>query len=91
MRCQNLAGAVEVVLRSDPEHQESNRLESPSLLADSDRELRQLSGCTSPRTTVTFELPDAGSSQRPERWTDVYVLDALGSVLARADLPKSLR
>ena len=90
MRCQNLAGAVEVVLRSDPEHREGNRLESPSQLSDSDRELRQLSGCTSPRTTVTFELSDAGSSQA-ERWTDVYVLDALGSVLARADLPKSLR
>ena len=69
MRCQNLAGAVEVVLRSG-----------------TDQEVKQLTGCTSPRTTITFTLADAADKSRP--WTDVYVLDAWGTVLARTDIPK---
>lgn len=83
MRCQNLAGAVEVVLGSRP---------NPAGTADTDgahpdSDLRQLTGCTSPKTTVVFSL--ANSAARPGApWTDVYVLDAWGAVLARADLPK---
>jgi Peptidase family M48 len=80
MRCQNLAGAVEVVLSSE------SQLSDPRA---SESETRQLTGCTSPKTTITFTL--AGTSVRRKtgaEWTDVYVLDAWGSVLARADLPK---
>jgi len=88
LRCQNLAGAVEVVLRSNP-----NRatLAGTSRLTESpgSSELRQLTGCTSPRTTVRFafvntsETSDTGAS-----WTDIYIVDARGSVLARTDMPK---
>ena len=49
-------------------------------------EVRQLTGCTSPRTTVVFTLADLAARQKPgTQWTDVYVIDAWGSVL---DLPK---
>jgi len=85
MRCQNLAGAVEVVLRADG----PSRGEHLDRVADAgDRpEARQLTGCTSPRTTVVFNV--AGKSAGADaHWTDVYVVDAWGAVLARAVLPK---
>ena len=88
LRCQNLAGAVEVVLGSDADHEREARAQIADL-PDSDSEARQLTGCTSPITTITFHLGEA--SARPKtsaHWTDVYVLDAWGSVLARTDLPK---
>jgi hypothetical protein len=84
MRCQNLAGAVEVVLRNaSAERKNSQALPD---LPNSDDDLRQLTGCTSPKTTVTFTLAEVEESNA--RWTDVYVIDAWGAVLARADLPK---
>ena len=84
MRCQNLAGAVEVVLRKDVARSES--LAAP---LQSFHEVRQLTGCTSPRTTVTFFLTDSEAPRKSgASWTDVYVLDAWGTVLARADVPK---
>jgi hypothetical protein len=93
MRCQNLAGAVEVVLRSDST---KGAVERPAQLSDQpqadanwEQDARQLTGCTSPKTTITFTIAD--TSLRPKQgaqWIDVYVLDAWGSVLARADLPK---
>jgi hypothetical protein len=93
MRCQNLAGAVEVVLRSNPASGEAAR---PERLSDqiefdteSERDVRQLTGCTSPKTTVTFTLADTAIRPKPgTQWTHIYVLDAWGAVLARADLPK---
>lgn len=93
LRCQNLAGAVEVVLSAGTERRSVG---SPGVLEESSesnagvqQDTRQLTGCTSPKTTVTFTLGDAFLPLRPDaRWTDVYVLDAWGSVLARADLPK---
>jgi len=89
MRCQNLAGAVEVVLHAGST---DGGAAHPGRLPDSlgsDADAHQLTGCTSPRTTVTFTLADASARQKPgTQWTDVYVLDAWGSVLARADLPK---
>ncbi len=92
MRCQNLAGAVEVVLSTGATR---GTVARPELLPDlsasnsSAPNARQVSGCTSPKTTVTFTLEDAAFRPRPEtRWTDIFVLDAWGSVLARAELPK---
>lgn len=82
MRCQNLAGAVEVVLASGA---------APKAVTDSraEADLRQLTGCTSPKTTITFALDDALlHPQSGGHWTDVYVLDSWGSVLARAELPR---
>lgn len=88
MRCENLAGAVEVVLRTDERRKEIMRLGRLPETADQDHELRQLTGCTSPTTTVVFTLTDDGAKSRETRWSDLYVVDAWGAVLARADLPK---
>lgn len=86
LHCQNLAGTVEVVLRRDVGLR-PDRLDDPP---ESAGEARQLTGCTSPKTNVTFTLDEV---QLPggARWTDVYVVDAWGAVLARADLPKMPR
>jgi len=93
MRCQNLAGAVEVVLRSrsSPETRASRKSEIPAdaELSNSGQEIRQLTGCTSPTTTVTFALKsEPGHKKVAEPWTDAYVLDAWGTVLSRVDIPK---
>jgi hypothetical protein len=86
MRCQNLAGAVEVVLSASQRGTVRERLAGPP---GSDTDERQLTGCTSPRTTITFTLADTSIRPKPgAQWTDVYVLDAWGLVLARAELPK---
>jgi Peptidase family M48 len=91
MHCQNLAGAVEVVLHAASPREENeyvSRLRE-SGLSESGDEVRQLTGCTSPKTTITFTLTDSANRQPPgSQWTDVYVLDSWGAVLARADLPK---
>ena len=89
IRCENLAGAVEVVLRagSAPENVEHPRrfYDQP----ESGFEVRQLTGCTSPRTTVTLTLVDPPNRSKAGRlWANVYVLDAWGAVLGRAEVPK---
>ena len=86
MRCQNLAGAVEVVLRADPERRQIKLPRETLDVRTAADEIRQLTGCTSPKTTVVFtatEIQKTGT-----RWTDVYVLDAWGAVLARTDFPR---
>jgi len=89
MRCQNLAGAVEVVLGSAPPRPGAANPDQPKSEGEADPNLRQLTGCTSPKTTITFALKEAAVRQKPGRpWTDIYVLDSRGSVLARAELPK---
>jgi len=89
MRCENLAGAVEVVLRADSASWNVAHPEPFPDQPDSDFELRQVTGCTSPRTTITFTLADSFDQGKPgAHWTDVYVLDAWGAVLARANVPK---
>jgi hypothetical protein len=91
MRCQNLVGAVEVVLSKGAAHgARLERLPDPGESgADAQLDTRQLTGCTSPKTTITFTFADSARRSKPgEPWTDVYVLDAWGAVLARADLPK---
>lgn len=89
MRCENLAGAVEVVLRDQSASWNVAHPERLPDQPDSDSELRQLTGCTSPRTTISFTLAAFSGRSKPGRhWTDVYVLDAWGAVLARTDVPK---
>jgi len=89
MRCANLVGAVEVVLRANSASRNVSRPERFPDQPDSDFELRQLTGCTSPQTTITFTLADFSDRGKPgAHWTDVYVLDAGGAVLARTDAPK---
>jgi hypothetical protein len=93
LRCQNLAGAVEVVLSTSAARGKSSRLQHLPDHLDLNEGLqpdaRQLTGCTSPKTTITFTFADNSIRSKPDaQWTDVYVLDAWGLVLARADLPK---
>ena len=86
MRCQNLAGAVEVVLRADPDRRQ---IKLPRQTLDArtpNDEVRQLTGCTSPKTTVIFTAREI--LQTGTHWTDVYVLDAWGAVLSRSDFPR---
>jgi len=78
MRCENLAGAVDAVLtdrRADPGSTE---------LADP-KGIHQLTGCTSPRTTVVFDVDQALVPG------DVFVLDGQGAIVARAEVPKTRR
>jgi len=95
LRCQNLAGAVEVVLRTASPAGKTARTQRLPTQPDSDSgsnsELRQLTGCTSPRTTISFTVASSTDRNQPSRWTDVYILDAWGAVLARADVPKRTR
>lgn len=89
MRCENLVGAVEVVLRADAQRNDIMRLGRLPETPDQDHEMRQLTGCTSPTTTVVFTLTALDKKKdREAHWTDLYVLDSWGAVLARADLPK---
>jgi hypothetical protein len=91
LRCQNLAGAVEVLVEGRSELRTKN---SRTLNDEPDigSEMRQLTGCTSPKTTVTFLLGNSrGETNSGFEISDIYVLDSWGSVLARADLPRTRR
>jgi Peptidase family M48 len=85
LRCQNLAGAVEVVLKDDARY--GKPFEHLSEKANS-AEVRELTGCTSPTTTVALHLDHILGNNSATRATEVYVVDAWGSILAKADLPK---
>jgi len=87
IRCQNLVGVVEVVVLSRAKNSTaSGRAEQ---LPISGQELRQLSGCTSPKTTVTFTLPGVSLTRNSTAlWSDVYVLDDRGAILSRTELPR---
>jgi hypothetical protein len=88
MRCQNLVGAVEVVLQTyaPGAASRSSAERVASSVPASNEEARQLTGCTSsPKTTITFAVKDA--SQK-ELWAEVFVLDGQGAVLSRAAIPK---
>lgn len=84
MRCENLAGALEVVFRPNAVWEKEEHL---SFRQASGFEMRELTGCTSPRTTVTFYLADSSGKKTNSGSADVDVLDAWGNVLARAAIP----
>jgi len=86
LRCQNLVGAIEVVLRQS-DSAKTGRIESAQLQADSFLELRQVTGCTSAPTLITFTLADpSGRGKSGAASAQVYILDARGTVLTRADV-----
>ncbi|MBZ5679238.1 MAG: M48 family metalloprotease [Acidobacteriia bacterium] len=86
MRCQNLVGAVEVVLQTySAAAPRSITEQGTSRGAASNDEVRQLTGCTSPKTTITFTVTD--DSQKAMS-AEVFVLDGQGAVLSRAAIPK---
>jgi hypothetical protein len=88
IHCQNLAGAVEVVLGSHAPA--GGRLMRLAERTDPG-EIRELTGCTSPRTTVRLRLDAAGLDDSVSRSSELYVVDSWGAVLAKADLPKISR
>src|SRR5271166_182446 len=91
IRCQNLAGAVEVVLQTYAiAASSSSSSSSPQTMASGaavtgDDEVRELTGCTSPKTTVSFTIADAS---RKKLGAEVFVLGVEGAVLSRATIPK---
>ena len=87
--CRNLVGAVEVVLVTRPAGTQTAASLQRLSAAPEDR--RQLTGCTSPRTTVTFEVGDRGLTGAKGVSVDVFILDAWGSVLSRADVARRWR
>jgi hypothetical protein len=94
LRCQNLAGAVEIVLQPRLSHDAAGPVLGTAgyrqRLVESSRQLRQLTGCTSPKTTVTFKLANhAVGKTGSEPWADVFVLDGEGTVLSRAEVQGS--
>ena len=89
MHCENLVGAVEVVVRARAASDNITGFEHLKNPPSPNDELRQLTGCTSLRTTITFTFAESSDrSKSGPRWTDVYVLDPFGAVLTRAELPK---
>jgi hypothetical protein len=89
LRCQNLAGAVEVVLQTYAANSDSRTSvqEVDSGTSTSEDDNRQLTGCTSPRTTITFTLTLSNDSPK-EQWAEVFVLDGQGQVLSRMAVAK---
>lgn len=80
LHCQNLVGAVEVVLR----------FTAPN--SHSASELRQLTGCTSDRTLVTFAVPSFEAHKgRLRVQAEVSVLDDNGAILSRSVVPLAAR
>jgi len=89
MSCQNLVGAVEVVLRAASLPGNAGHPEHLLGYAGSDFELRQVTGCTSPLTTITFTVSAPFDWSKPgTHWADVSVFDDWGAVLARLEIPK---
>ncbi len=88
MRCQNLAGAVEVVLQTYGANSDGRtgvEEVNPGTSTSEEDDKRQLTGCTSARTTITFAL----SNDLPkEQWAEVFVLDGQGQVLSRMAVAK---
>ncbi|HLW85163.1 MAG TPA: M48 family metallopeptidase [Candidatus Sulfotelmatobacter sp.] len=96
LRCENLAGAVEVVLQPRSSHNAAGPVLGAAgyrqRLPESSRQLRQLTGCTSPRTTVTFKLAnDSLQKTGGGPWADVFVLDGEETVLSRAEVQRARR
>lgn len=80
LRCQNLSGSVEVVLRLT-----GTDSEFPA-------EVRQFTGCTSNRTLITFTLPNSEVLRGHSRVQgEIAVLDDGGAVLTRSLAPIPVR
>lgn len=92
LRCQNLAGAVEVLLEEHSRRKVNSYSSTVNTPANPDTEIRQVTGCTSPRTTVSFLLEDFHKETKSGfQISEIYVVDSWGLILARADLPKDRR
>ncbi len=82
LHCQNLIGSVEVVLR----------FTAPDSKSETPTELRQLTGCTSDRTLITFDLPQPKVRRGSSRVrTEILVLDNSGTLLTHSLAPIPVR
>jgi hypothetical protein len=82
LHCQNLIGAVEVVLR----------LTAPDSNSAAPAELRQLTGCTSDRTMIKFDMPQPKARRGSSRVrTEILVLDNSGALLTHSLAPIPIR
>ncbi len=82
LHCQNLIGSVEVVLRFTALNSKS---EAPT-------ELRQLTGCTSNRTLIKFDLAQPKVRRGSSRGqTEILILDNSGTLLTHTLAPIPVR
>jgi Peptidase family M48 len=89
INCKNLSGAIEVVLRGVGPPAVAASSDDSSKVRLSDFERRELTGCTSPLTTIAFPLPQSPSHNHSHaNLAEIYILDDEGAILARADGPK---
>ena len=89
MRCQNLAGAVEVVLHAVSAPGNVGHAKRSPGQAGFDIEQHEVTGCTSPLTTVIFRLPGPHDVREPGIYrADVSVFDGWGAVLAHLEIPR---
>jgi Zn-dependent protease with chaperone function len=88
INCKNLAGTVEVILRV-PRAKVAVLSDEAPQKKPFDFEQRQLTGCTSPLSTISFPLqPSPIHNHSRANLADIYILDDKGVILARANVPK---
>jgi Zn-dependent protease with chaperone function len=82
LRCSNLSGAVEVILQV--------QIAAHTALAEREpaSEWRQLTGCTSDVTLITFPVAADSLRTSGNAVADVYVVDDHGALLARSETVK---
>ena len=86
LRCSNLSGAVEVVLQL----RNKARAERAAV-TDSPLEWRQLTGCTSDVTQITFRIAANEQQAHGHASADIYVTDDRGRLIAASDVFKIRR
>ncbi len=82
LRCSNLSGAVEVIL------QVRTGRTAPIAAKEPPSEWRQLTGCTSDVTLITFPVASNSLHMRGNAVANIYVIDDRGALLARSDTVK---
>lgn len=89
VNCKNLAGAVQVVLRGVTQAPVLPSSDQFLQKKASDFDQREITGCTSPVTTISFPLQSAPTHKHSRtNMADIYILDDEGTILARAEVPK---
>jgi len=86
LRCSNLSGAVEVVLQLRNKAQAER-----ATVTDSPLEWRQLTGCTSDVTQITFRIAANEQQAHGHASADIYVTDDRGRLIAASDVFKIRR
>jgi len=82
LRCSNLSGAVEVVLQL----RDKSTPVRVTAETDSPSEWRQITGCTSDVTQITFRVAADALLTHGRTSADIYVVDDRGELLAASDV-----